>query len=455
MEQILFFIILVLILLFIPRIIKDPKIGLLFLLFSLPFERIGAIDIFGMTLRVSQVLVIILGAIYVWRFIKKGNISIMNEIKKDPFWMPLFLYILAAFVSIGVAVNLKRAISVFIFISFVIFTYELVIRLFDNKKILEKVEKVLFWTTFGVAIFGIYQFIGDIVGLPNWVTGLRYEYTKIVFGFPRIQSTALEPLYFANFLLIPLGLFSSLFLNRAELKLEKVDKKYLLLLLLIGINIVLSLSRGAFFASAIIIATVIIFTIRKIKWHRLLSYFGIVILAIIISLGAVKLTTTNSKKDNAKTFIKHSTEITDGGSYNQRARGISFGIEAFKSSPIIGIGIGNFGPWRANYPEETPSTGWDIPNNEIVEIAAETGSLGLLAFITFILLLFIRSIKAILKSNGFQRAFTLGLFSVVLGFVVQYQAFSTLYIMHVWVTLGLLVGLQNLIFSENNYPLNE
>ena len=149
MEQILFFIILVLILLFIPRIIKDPKIGLLFLLFSLPFERIGAIDIFGMTLRVSQVLVIILGAIYVWRFIKKGNISIMNEIKKDPFWMPLFLYILAAFVSIGVAVNLKRAISVFIFISFVIFTYELVIRLFDNKKILEKVEKVLFWTTFG------------------------------------------------------------------------------------------------------------------------------------------------------------------------------------------------------------------------------------------------------------------------------------------------------------------
>jgi len=69
MEQILFFIILVLILLFIPRIIKDPKIGLLFLLFSLPFERIGAIDIFGMTLRVSQVLVIILGAIYVWRFI--------------------------------------------------------------------------------------------------------------------------------------------------------------------------------------------------------------------------------------------------------------------------------------------------------------------------------------------------------------------------------------------------
>ena len=79
--------------------------------------------------------------------------------------------------------------------------------------------KGLFVSLAIVSIFGIYQFLGDLVlGLPTFLTGLRPQYTKAVFGYPRVQATAIEPLYFAGMLFWPMFLMILLLLNNLKFR---------------------------------------------------------------------------------------------------------------------------------------------------------------------------------------------------------------------------------------------
>jgi hypothetical protein len=58
-----------------------------------------------------------------------------------------------------------------------------------------------------VALFAIYQFLADMIGLPQTLTVLKEGYTKAVFGFPRnSRFFSMEPLFFGNFLFMPLSL---------------------------------------------------------------------------------------------------------------------------------------------------------------------------------------------------------------------------------------------------------
>jgi O-antigen ligase len=115
----------------------------------------------------------------------------------------------------------------------------------------------------------------------------------------------------------------------------------------------------------------------------------------------------------------------------------------------LGIGIGNFGPNVAGYPPSAPEEGWLIVNNEPLEILAETGILGFLSIILFLGCLFFRGLYAAFKSKDlYLKIWLIGLLAVLLAFAVQYQTFSTLYITHIWVAIGLLAATQN-IFQKN------
>jgi F0F1-type ATP synthase assembly protein I len=63
--------------------------------------------------------------------------------------------------------------------------------------------------------------------------------------------------------------------------------------------------------------------------------------------------------------------------------------------------------------------------------------------------IFIRSIKAyIITKDIYLKATILGLNSAFLAILVQYNFFSTLYIMHIWVLIGLIIAVQNIALSS-------
>lgn len=420
----------------------SKKIFVLFLLsiFLLPLERIGSFELSGLNIRISQILILIIFFIYtLYCFYKKEW--------KIKISYPLVLYILflvIALISICFAREKTRGIIVLFFFAFMILVPLVSVFMVDTKRKLKITLYILLISSFIFSLFGFFQFLGDIVGLSPSITGLAARYTKEVLGFPRIQSTFIEPLYFANYLLIPL-LISFFFI------LKRIDPKkniYFFILFLVSlVTLILTVSKGAILSLAIIIAAILFFQVRSIFSKKNIPYLLLIIIFIVFLGGAV-YSSLSSKPDIEKYYTK-AYDIVMGASVTERQDAYTIAWEAFDKHPVIGIGLGNFGPYFSGYPNSPPSFGWPIVNNQYLEVLSETGVIGFIFFILFILSIFYYSVKAYRDTDDdFLKTVLLALSFAFLGVLIQYMTFSTLYIMHVWILIGLILATQQIILSK-------
>ena len=167
------------------------------LVFSLPFERIPSVDIYGITLRPS----IFIGLAIISRFLY------LILIKKKSFKIIGYQKLLIAFTAwlvliIPESINFRRAFEVTAFNVYTIMLAFAVAYIFD-KKYIKPIIFALFYSTVLICVYCLYQYIGNLFGLP--FTGLRERYSWEIFGFPRIQGASLEPLYLASYMSIPVS----------------------------------------------------------------------------------------------------------------------------------------------------------------------------------------------------------------------------------------------------------
>jgi O-antigen ligase len=418
-------------------ILRDPMWGIYMLIFFLPFERIGSYDISGVTIRISQVVAVL--AILAWIF--RGLKLQKFKLRPNPIFWPIIIFLVINLLGLLNAINFQRSLYVWIFTAFTISVSIILPNIIRHGDQLPRLIKILYASVFIVTIFGLYQFMGDIIGLSPSLTGLRPQYTKDILGFPRIQSTALEPLYFANYLLIPLSIILSLVLSKSK----KIKPLFSIsLLALAGINLILTVARGGYIAFAACCLFICIIYFKKLFSLRNIIYLTMAI--IIIGIGANYFLNYEDAKEN---FIEHSSNLFTGASYFERVYTIEKAMTAWREHPWIGIGPGSFGPYTSFHPLIEPASGYLIVNNEYVELLAETGILGLAVFIIIALIIIVRSLKAILKAEDhFIKVILIGLLTAFIGILVQYNTFSVLYIMHIWVTIGLLIACQNIVFLK-------
>ncbi|MBI4407091.1 MAG: O-antigen ligase family protein [Candidatus Kerfeldbacteria bacterium] len=412
----------------------NPVAGMYLLTFFLPFERIGSIDLMGVTIRISQVVAILTIATWCVRGLWLGSF----KFRPYPLLMPLAGFVAVASLAVTNAPNLERSVLVTIFILFTIGVSVILPSIIRHTNQVEKLVTILLISMAVVCLFGIYQFLGDIVGLPTSLTGLRPQYTKDILGFPRIQSTAPEPLYFANYLLLPLSITVGLWLSRTS----RFKPVWLLLLVLLGgVNFILTVSRGGYIALAATLGILALVYIKQLLRPRIL----IPIVLCLAVAGGVAYRFLNLT-EQLETYTTHVTNIFGGASYEERVETYTIAERIWLQHPWIGIGPGSFGPYAANHPLITPSEGYKIVNNEYIELLAETGILGLICILVMVVMLYVRSWKAIRKTtNPFLRAVLIALLAAMTGILVQYNTFSVLYIMHIWFTIGLMVSIQNII----------
>ena len=422
-------------------ILKDPFIGISLTIATLPFERIPTLDIGLFTLKIDQVF----AGMTIVSWVLKLLFS-KNKFQPYPIGWPLGIFVFLSLISMMLAVDHNRAFSVLVFTIFMIIVSFMTTNIVDSEKRLETVVKIFLYAAFFVSLFGLYQFAGDIIGLPNNLTGLKDIYSKAVMGFPRIQAFSMEPLFLANYLFIPLGLALSLYIFK-ENKIAS-NTKLLALIALISIVIVLGISRGAYIALGFFASFFVFFMARKFLTFKNIMIF---IVGIIIVGGTSYEFLKISRPDALKTFISHAKieDFSVGESVQKRLADYQKAIDYWGEKPFLGIGPGNYGPRYKNYPPHSEVKGWEVVNNEYLEILAETGIFGLLFFALTILMLCLRTIKAYYAGgSNFQKAVLIGLISALIAILVQYNFFSTLYIMHIWILIGLIVAAQNLCFNS-------
>ncbi|MFH2105458.1 MAG: O-antigen ligase family protein, partial [Parcubacteria group bacterium] len=420
-------------------IFRQPIFGLYLIAFLLPFERLGSFEAAGVTIRASQIFALITIIAWLLTFLaKKVNFSARN-----PLIVPIALLTGFSVLSMINAVNLQRAIMILAFNSFVMIISIMLPNLVASKEILHKVIKVIFISCLLVSLFGIYQFLGDMAGLPHEITGLREHYTQKVFGFPRIQSTSLEPLYFANYLLIPISLGIALTLRRRKKDQTPLRPLYVAAILgLAVINLILTLSRGGFLGLFVVLLASCLLLLKYLLSFKKIAL--IVIIAAIAATSAFGFLKITGEDKNVDIFLKQATSYSEGVGVEERFSSYEDAVKLIKQHPIIGNGIGNFGPQVHKNPYQAPEAGWPIVNNEFLELWVEIGALGLASFLLLIGIVVMRTIKALrTKSDNATKTILIGLFIAFLGILAQYQTFSILYILHIWFLIGLLVAAQN------------
>lgn len=433
------------------RLAKDPGFGVALMAFFLPFERIPSLDIGGFTFKINH---FIGGLTFIFWIL--ALMFSRRKFAPNPLTVPLLLMFFFFFLSGLNTENSFRQLTVYISTLIMLILYLVTINGVISKHHLQLTFGLLFAGAGLMSLVGMYQFFGDVAGLPAAMTGLDPGYTKVVFGFPRIHAFSKEPLYFANYLFIPLGVGLALFFANQQAKvagkttiLDRLRGPWLLpLIILLFINFFLTLSRGAFIALVPFAIIFSLFYARRIfSWRNTILGF---IIAALSGLAVFQILESVSY-DAFDRFLEHA-QLNDVLVKKQGESGIgrlqTYGqaLSAWNVSPATGIGLGNFGPYIRNYPLEKPGSGWQIVNNEYLELLAETGILGLASFVLILIVVFGRSIAAYRAAKDeYLKAALIGLTAALVGIVVQYNFFSTLYIIHIWVLIGLIVATQNLI----------
>lgn len=414
----------------------------LLMIFLVPLERVGSFDFGGITIRISQILIIVLLGLY----LLVGMYNKKIFIPTNPSFYFYFLFLVACLVSLFGAHEKVRGIMILFFLAFMFVVPFTTIAIVNSKEKLKKVIEVLVFTAIVFAVLGLLQFSGDMIGLPRSVTMLSPRYIKEVMGVTRIQSTFIEPLYFANYLLVPTMISLFYVLKRID---KKGLKKNLSFLLVFIITIILTFSKGAIASLGFLLVCTLIFQIRQVFNKKNLPYLLVIVL-FFISLFYSIFMALSSKPDIEKTYT-NAVNVMMGGSITERQEAYGMAMDAFEQNKIVGIGVGNFGPYFSGYPTSAPDFGWPIANNQYLEILSETGILGLISFLLFLLSVFYFSIKAYLKTNDlFIKTVLIASSFALLGILVQYLTFSTLYIMHIWVLFGIIFAAQTIALKKEN-----
>lgn len=429
-------------------IIAKPELGALLILFALPFERVPSVDVAGVSIKAN----IILGAITALSTL----IAIMfrrQRLRINATHVLILLVLVVQLLSLAHAVELTRAIKTVGFTAFVFGFSWLIPQWIVSQSLLRTAVRILILVAAIVGVFGIYQFVGDVIGLPRSLTLIDQGFSKIVFGFPRIHAFSLEPLYLGNYLLLPFSLLFSLLLVGVRTRLSHIW--FWGLFVLLGIVLVLTVSRGAYLAAAVSVLVIMVSLPREtLKPRHLLIGLGI----IVAVLGASFIFLMRSNSAALGNFQNHVLlgDFANSGSGAGRLSTFTQAIEIWKVHPWLGVGPGNFGPASFNFPNPIINPASAIVNNEYLELLAETGLIGLFAVLLVFGSVILRSIVALRQAKEpLLRAVLIGGTAGFIGMLVQYNFFSTLYIIHIWSTVGFLLAAQTIALRSGSKSLVE
>ncbi|HEY6737095.1 MAG TPA: glycosyltransferase [Candidatus Saccharimonadia bacterium] len=418
--------------------------GVYALVAALPFERIGSWalqpDTGHPVVRASQVI----GAALVVAFALQAALGRVRLYRLNaPLWLLAALVVSTGWSAFQLGyLQLINGWTALVIMSLLVFTLYTLAR--NNLINWNRLFTVLMLSASAVALFGLYQFVADSVGVSAQFTGLRPEYQHQVFGFPRIQATALEPLYFANYLLIPL-------LVGGAALLAGVRRRWLVpALALIGLAFGLTMSRGAFIGLAVALALGGGIAVMSPRVRRRLSGRGRALvvggLALVVlsvaNVSAASALTTGSFSHGPQRFVTEiSTKLFVTPSYSERSDMRRVALQIFRSNPWWGVGVEGITPYLRGYTTERAPNDVVALNNQFYEVLAETGLMGATLFYAFLAVLLGAALWAWRRAQGLAAVWLMGLVLAVVAMTVQAQSFSGFLLTQFWVCYGLLAGL--------------
>ena len=306
---------------------------------------------------------------------------------------------------------------------------------------IELFETVVLMVTAVVVLLGYLQIIGDLLGISTHITHLLPQYTsQAAYIIPRPQSTALEPLYLAHYLFLPLGIMAVRISSRRR---RRAWVWWLLAATLL--LFILTLSRGALLG---LIGAGIIFGFglsQRNQWVRRWS-LGIVALAVGVSIVTVAVGYEYARKHSVTQTVgisrsfgsvaHHFVDLNDR-SANTRYELWPVAVRAVHDHPVTGVGWYNSREYihpdrQTNDPKQLQPL-----NNDYLAYLTDTGLLGALLALPLIFVVAWPIWKALRESWQVPWApYSLA----VVGMAIQATTFDSILLLRTWVVLGMLLA---------------
>ena len=325
------------------------------------------------------------------KFKVKDN-ELVPNIRKSGADLSLVIFLFVCFISLFFTVYFHATLTEF----FKVFVYLSIFYIALNTLNTDKEFKIIIYSVLGLSvalsILGLIGYIGFKLNLTSSIFGFASRYGFTQDG--RISSTLQYANTFAAFLLIPIFISFSGFIGEARIVRKII---YLILSLLFLLTFILTQSRGALVAFAIVVVVYLILLKGK---ERKISIFTFAILLVgVIVVILLRKDVFLPVLQGLLTRIKLMFSFFKGQweeSLGDRVYMLKDSLRILKDYPILGTGNGTYQYVYAKY--RTIYFFSKFPHSIFFQILDEIGIFGGAAFIYMIFSLFKKGFRVI-KEN--------------------------------------------------------
>lgn len=415
-----------------------PASAVYLLVIAVPFGSLLPFHVGDATVTSADALLILAWALYLARGIARRRI----ELRFPPLALPFLLFILAAAVSITVARSLTDSISELAKWIEMFAAYWLVAQFLDERDV-KRLLAVMFCAGLAEALLGAYQYYFR-AGPDGF----------LLFGGANLRAygTFEQPNPYAGYLglILPLGLgtASSILLQRTPspgrwaLAILAGTAFFAMLAALF-----FSYSRGAWIGVAVALTvTALAALVRSKRAAALAIVLGLVAL-IVIGLGEINLVPNVITERFATVGDYFGFDDVRGVRANdenfalvERRAHWQAALSMFEDAPWTGVGFGNY---AIAYPQYALPK-WDDPlghaHNYYLNVLAEAGAPGLLAYLVLWTAVFVSVGRAVLVSTGWRKGVCAGVFGVLVALSIH-NFFDNLFVHAMYLQVGLTLGI--------------
>ena len=301
-----------------------------------------------------------------------------------------------------------------------------------------------------------------IIGI--WQFGLRGdgpEHFEILDRFYRAYGTFEQPNPFGGFMAITAGLALGVLVGLLAGRFEKVrdGKRWLsgdwmwtvfvaICAVLATMALLASWSRGAWLGFTISMGAMLLF-LPKRRWLGVLilvTLVGFVLVSMRINLMPPSIVErVGSFRDDLRFGDVRGEDINDANyAVLERLAHWQTAANMARDNLWLGVGFGNYEPAYGEY----ALLNWPYPlghaHNYYLNILAETGILGTLAYLLFWAAVFVQLIRLLRKLSWPQRGIALGLLAAWTA-LAAHNLVDKLYVNNLFIFMGVMLGLQQLL----------
>lgn len=385
---------------------------------------------------VSKAVIEIFSTLAIVCFITK-KITQRQDIAKTPFNFTILAYLAVCFLSIFISTNFKISARVFFgkTLQDILFFFVLVDALSNERK-LRNFLYILFLSSALLGIDGVYQYF-------THKDFIRHRRDLMI---PRIYATFPTPNDFGCYLITIIPFLIAIFFTKFRFKAVRFVLAGLFSLLFICL--IMTVSRGAWYAfiAAVLFLGVWIYPVGE--------FFLLLCLFIIVTQPFYPMLI--KERLDSLFFRFDGSSLGDAGSIERKIFWQT-GWKMFMSRPWIGVGLGTFMFNFERFVVETYQYGPAYAHNCYLQMLSEIGVIGLVSFLSILILFFYNGIKTILsRQKTFFWYILVASLAAVLGYSVQMAVDTIFYSLDLgmlfWILLGLGTAAMNNIKLEAVTP---